>query len=111
MPRTTGRASCWPGSRADRMKRMQETRWLPVLRGAQEGCWLLVFGFVPLAFSHATAITFIHDKIPLFRALVEVGLLLALFGALLGDRRPARRSALSVAVAVYTVVLLLATAL
>jgi O-antigen ligase/tetratricopeptide (TPR) repeat protein len=88
---------------------MQESRWARWFRGALEGSWLLIFGAVPLVFSRAAAVVFIHDKVPLFRGLVEVGVLMAILGALLGGLRTVRRPSLGLAVAAYAGVLLVAT--
>jgi putative inorganic carbon (hco3(-)) transporter len=88
---------------------MQETLGARRFRRAMEGCWLLVFAVAPVLFSRSVTNTFVYDKIPFFRALVEMGLLTALLGGLLAGLRPARRPALSGAVAGYTVILLLAT--
>src|SRR5438128_5312696 len=68
--------------REARWRGMQEAWWARGCRRAVEACWLLVFGVVPVCFSVDVYINFIHDKIPLFRSLVELGLLAALLRAL-----------------------------
>src|SRR5205807_213586 len=65
--------------REARWRGMHETFWARGCRRAVEACWLLVFAVVPVYFSVDVYINFIHDKIPLFRSLVELGLLAATF--------------------------------
>src|SRR5689334_4948276 len=88
---------------------MQETLGARRFQRAIEGCWLLVFAVAPVPLSRSVANTFVYEKIPFFRAVVELGLLAAVLGALFAGLRPARRPALSAAVACYTGVLLVAT--
>lgn len=88
---------------------MQERDRTERFRAGVELCWLLLFGVVPLVFSRAAAVVFIHDKIPLFRGLVEVGVLVAILSTLFGRLRPAAMTRVGWTVAAYAGVLLLAT--
>src|SRR5262245_27113356 len=89
---------------------MQETLWARRFRRAIEGCWLLVFAVAPVLFSRSVSNSFVYEKIPFFRAVVELGLLAAALGGLLVGLRPARRPHLGGVLAFYTLTLVLATA-